>query len=487
MNLVLHPRAAPSDRLRLWLGAFQASSAPALRWFLDGVETVPMPLCPIRSVRPNAMLPALPPPAEQPRVFAGVYEFTGLAANTVYTVTVEGGGDSQVLRPRTLPDRVPATLEGTFNVLLVSCFHQAEDRKGLAGIIVSQLPPAAQPHLTLLMGDQVYLDLPTLQDFPDDEVWLARKFEEDYARNWRGTPGYAQVLDAAPSFSLPDDHEYWNNYPHASPLIGNSWTQAGRDRWRRAALAAYEGFQRPYPFDTDTPATLDVNPLAFFLPDMRTLRDPDRAFLLTEPAHARLERWIDRVIQEKRFGVFVTGQSLFSDPVSALGGAIADFELPNYGDYARVLTQLERLADAGLPALCLTGDVHWGRLTRSTDVRTMRAALYEIISSPSSLVTTVGFDTVKTAGAWIGGLFGKQIPWPRHSDPNPPPAFLGSDALGGRFRNAMLHGVRGNHVALLRFSQYGGGLAFRITYWPLSRSSAVGQPVELGPYPLRTN
>jgi hypothetical protein len=121
------------------------------------------------------------------------------------------------------------------------------------------------------------------------------------------------------------------------------------------------------------------------------------------------------------------------------------------------------------------------------DVRTQRTAFYEVISSPSSLVTTVGLDTVKQVGGWISGLFGKPKPWPRHKKAEPPPSFLASDALAGRFRNSRVHGQRGNHVALLRFAQHGGGLSFRVTYWPISRESDTGRPVELGPFQLKSH
>lgn len=485
MELVLHPRAAPSDCVRLWVGAFGTTAVPALRWSLDGVAATPFELRPMASVRSDELLPAQPPPAAQSRTFTGVVEFGGLAPGTSHTVTVTAGGTSAEIRTSTLPARVPANLEGTFNLLLVSCFHQHEDKKGLAGIIVSQLPQPARPHLTLLMGDQVYLDLPTLKDFPKDPIWLARKFEEDYRLNWRGPTGYAQVLAVAPSVSTPDDHEYWNNFPHPSPMIENSWTKLGREGWTQAATATYEGFQRPYPFGPDEPATFEVEPLSFFLPDLRSQRDPDRRFLLTERAHQRLAAWIDQVIARQHFGVFVTGQSLFTEAAGALKSAVADAELPDYDDYGRIMQQLARLADAGLPALCLTGDVHWGRVLQSVDVRSQRTAFYEVISSPSSLVTTVGVDTFKEIGGWFSGLFGKSNPWPRHAKPKSPPDFLASDALAGRFRNDRLHGQRGNHVALLRFARHGGGLVFEVTYWPLSRDSAVAQPVPLPTLQLR--
>jgi hypothetical protein len=484
MHIVLHPRAAPNDRLRVWIGAFQATRAPALQWLLDGAAVAPVPLRTISSVRPDSLLPTDRAPENQPRTFTGVYDFPGLAPDTPHTVTVEADGISARLETRTLPAQVPTLLNGTFNVLLVSCFHQHEDPRGLAGIIVSQLKATAKPHLTLLMGDQVYLDLPTLQDFQDDAVWLARKFEHDYATNWQGVPGYAQVLAAAPSISTPDDHEFWNNYPHPSPFIGNSLHPDGQARWRQAALALYEGFQLPYPSSIGAPTIIEVPPLSFFVADMRSQRDPGRRFTMVTEAHNALQAWVSDVIKRNLFAVFVAGQSLFSKPADDLGGAIGDFQLPNYADYKTIMQQLQRLAEAARPTLCLTGDVHWGRIVAARDMRTQRIAFYEIIASPSSLVTTVGADQIKAVGGFLGGLFGKPTPWPRHADPAEPPNFLASEVFAGQFHCSTLHRQKGNHVALLSFSQTGTSIQFRVTYWPISRDSTIGRPQEVGPLQL---
>lgn len=490
MNIVLHPRAAPSDRLRVWIGAFQTTTAPALKWFLDDVEAAPVPRREISSVRADDLLSPDSAPEDQPRAFTGVYEFGGLQPDSLHTITVEADGTLESLETRTLPDGVPASLSGSFNVLLVSCFHQHEDPSGLAGTIVSQIKATSKPQLTLLMGDQVYLDLPTLQDFKDDARWLAKKFEDDYTTNWQVSPGYWQVLAAAPSISIPDDHEFWNNYPHPSPIVANTLHKDGQDNWRKAALALYEGFQLPYPANLGEPTIIEVAPLSFFLPDMRSLRDEHREFTMTNAAHDKMEAWVTDIINRKDsidrqlFGVLVTGQSLFRESASELTGVVGDFEMPNYKDFPRVMTQLQRLADAGLPALCLTGDVHWGRLVESIDIQSQRTAFYEIISSPSSLVSTVGVDQVKKLGGFFGGLFGKRNPWPRHSDAPAPPDFLASDVLAGRFRCSMLHPQRGNHVALLTFSRHGGGIEFRVTYWPISLDSTIGKPQEVGPFQL---
>jgi hypothetical protein len=205
--------------------------------------------------------------------------------------------------------------------------------------------------------------------------------------------------------------------------------------------------------------------------------------MVTE-AHTAMQTWVSDVIDRRLFGVLVTAQSLFSKPAGELGGAISDFELPNYADYRPVMTQLQRLADAGRPVLCLTGDVHWGRMVAARDIRTQRLAFYEIIASPASLVSTVGVDQVKVVGGFLGELFGRPNPWPRHSDPAEPPDFLASEVFAGQFRCSTLHRQKGNHVALLRFSQTGGGMQFQVTYWPISRDSTIGAPQEVGPFPL---
>lgn len=484
MTVVLYPRAAPADRIRIWIGAFEATAAPTLKWFLDDQPANPGALRQIASVRPDEMLPPGSAPATLARAFTGVYEFGGLTADTAYAVAVEAGDERVAIETRTLPDAVPAQLDRSLNVLLISCFHAAEDPGGLAGTIVSQLGATVRPHLTLLAGDQVYLDLPTLQDFRDDVSWLADKFESDYRRNW--LLGYGSVLAAAPSLSVPDDHEYWNNYPHPSPFIGNSLTPDSRSRWRAAAQATYRGFQLGYPDELGDRATLDIDPLSLFLADTRSNKDIDRQFTMTERAHQQLDDWVTHVIDRNLFGVFLSGQSLFSSSAGEFSGSVGDFELANYGDYGRLMASLQRLVDAGRPVLCLTGDVHWGRVATTIDLRTGRIGFAEVISSPASLVATVGVDQAKEAGAAIGNVFGSHDPWPRHSNPEDPPMFLARSIFDKRFTRLKFQGQRGNHVALLSFRRNGTGLELTVTYWPIHTDPNVRRPVEVEPIKLVT-
>ena len=161
-----------------------------------------------------------------------------------------------------------------------------------------------------------------------------------------------------------------------------------------------------------------------------------------------------------------------------------DYELPNYDDYGRILLRLQQLADAGRPALCLTGDVHWGRVVTATDIQTGRTAFAEIISSPVSLVTTIGRDQVREVGAFLSDLFGPRNPWPRHANPEDPPAFLASEPLQGRFPCATRHRQKGNQVVVLGFRQHGSGIEVRITYWPITRDATVARPSVIGPITL---
>jgi hypothetical protein len=285
------------------------------------------------------------------------YEFAeGILPNSTHDVRVGAvsGQDvewSDVLRARTLPDRVPAGLgQEAFNVLLVSCFYRGEDKAGAAGRLVSQL--GLTPDLTLLLGDQVYLDLPTGTIFSSDIGWLADKFENDYINNWSGQ-GYAEILHVAPTVSVPDDHEYWNNAPHASPFIPPSYTEDGRSNWLKAAKAMYDAFQLSDPGGHDRAVERDVPPLSFFLMDTRTFRSPDQKSTVHPCALKQFREWAERISGE-RFGVVVTGQSLFQQPAGWLKSRIVDRHLADYGDYSEIMRVVMDLAGAHRPVLCIT-------------------------------------------------------------------------------------------------------------------------------------
>lgn len=447
---------------------------------MDRTPRTPKVLRRLQSARTPEMLKGNPP-----RAFTGVYEFDRLRPDTPYTVTVQTEeGEAEVV-VRTLPAEVPRKLDQWFNVLLVSCFHQTEDPTGLAGELAAELKKRFRLHMTLLLGDQVYLDLPTLQDFPDNLQWLAEKFEQDYVRNWRGPRGFPSILSAAPSISIPDDHEYWNNFPHKSPFIGNTHTGKGRDRWRKAAKRMYESFQLPGPERLGASVILDVPPLSFFMADTRTRRDSNRQHSLSPGALQQLHNWVTRLERSGLFGVFVSGQSVFAEAAGGVGGAVGDYELPNYRDFPDLVKELVRPGRGGREIICITGDVHWGRVAQATHRYTGRPAIYEVISSPSSLVTTIGTDQIRRIGSSLRAIFGHRDPWPRHADPDPVSEFFAFDVLRRDFGCSVIHPQTGNHVVLLSFRQARSGLDVSVGYWPIHKDHDVRREHQKTIGPLR--
>jgi hypothetical protein len=380
-----------------------------------------------------------------------------------------------------LPRRIPSAAEGGFEVLLASCFCVQEHNAATLAAALRQLqadirPTAAgvrAPNCAFFMGDQVYLDLPSLTDFPSNRARLAQKFEADYTRNWGGA--LASLLEVAPSVAVPDDHEFWNNAPHSSPFIQNSWKKAGRDAWRAAADAAFAAFARPYPQSGgqpgDEPFVFDVSPVSFFFADGRSGRSETHAF--TEPCRAQLEKWVDRLNAERLVGVFVSGQSLFRAAADQISGQVADKELPNYKDYAPVVRCLQR---AKRPMLALTGDVHWGRVTRALDAAGT-ARITEVVVSPASLVTTAGADELANFWSGLRGLFGHKDPWPRHAAAEAPPASFGTGA--GRYRcevaraaDGSAANIKGDQLGRLSFAydRSRQRLTAAITYYAIQNS-----------------
>lgn len=428
MKLALYPRLGGTDRLRVWLGLTDCKRPPSVQWRLDGQRLAPervVTLRPLQPVRDDN----LSEDGER-RIYSGLYEIPGVTAGAAHQVKAiindhENPEKREVLcRARTLPSEVPP--QG-LHILLCSCFHATEARAGgLLKTIASirqRYPPDPNgrgPDLTLLMGDQVYLDLPTLEDLPEAPVLLARNFEKKYRTNWfDGDDGrnLVPILEAGPSVAVPDDHEFWNNYPHVSPIVGNSWSKAGRKNWRHAALACYQGFQAPAGIEPGDPVVFDIPPFSFFLADTRSARRERQ--LMTSKALNKLQSWSRKLEDNRRIGVFLSGQSLLAEKAGTLSGAITDWELPNYDDFDTVV---DTLVHGRQPLLLLTGDVHWGRVVRarvsdSPNPETDLRPLSEIIVSPAALVTSVGKDTLAELGNTVAGWFGGGKRWPRHSKP----------------------------------------------------------------------
>ena len=502
MEVILYPRAAPCNELKIWIGVFGVTTTPTLEWFfgdswIADASKLPTALRPIKSVRPNSLFinPARAP--EVPRAFSGVYQFTELDPDRNYVIKARADGkESKPLTVRTLPRHLPKGPEGRFNILLVSCFFQPGDGGALESTL-ARLQPALRPDLTLMAGDQVYLDMPALKDFPIESPELAEIFENNYSRNWLQTPGYARLLSMAPTLSMADDHEYWNNYPNICPWNLNTLSQENRDKWEAAAKSMWEGFQMSYPSKNEPPSqnewpptagdpvVLDIDPISIFMADTRTTKEYKGKYTL-DPKHLKkLNDWVDRLLREKKTGIFVSGQSLLQAKVDGSVKALAaGYSLSNYEDYADILKALRRLADGGRPVLFLTGDVHWSRITTIRDVGNGRMGFCEVISSPTSLVDTPGWDQLWTAKNAVAKLINKGEYWPRHSRPQPPPENLAPEVFRSAFKCDPGPDYQGNCACLLSFNQGAAGVDLNVRFIPITSDAEHGRIGDKYPIPL---
>ncbi|WP_395657257.1 hypothetical protein [Nocardioides sp.] len=449
MEVSIRPLVAPgkpAGTVRVWVAVLGYGALPDLAWTVDGAAVAPQPVLPLRPAYPEA---------GSLRVATGVVDLIGLPADrTTRTVRVVASAPGVppvdcALAVRSVPAEVPRD-GSSFNVLLVSCFYRGGDKAGRCGVVVDGLTGLDRPDVVLTVGDQVYLDQPPLIGSFDDER-LAATFAQKYRDNFVGTDGYAAVLRAAAVAAIPDDHEYWNNYPHPAVLTLQSlWRRddLAQNPWRRAARAMYDAFQLGSPDGYST--RFDVPPLSFFMMDNRTFRATDGETTLRAADLQRYRDWVEDVVADRLVPVLVTGPSLLQ-PVKHGWDKVKDRNFANYGDYGAVMDGLTGLARRGRGVLALTGDVHYGRVTdarifgTTPEAGTPFGTIREVISSPTALV-------------WGSDHQRADVP-PTHFAPGEPAVKLDTSATWPAPAD-----IRGDHVALLKFTRNAGGVALEVQY-----------------------
>lgn len=488
MMLTARPQLAPSTELQLWIGVFGYESPPAPTFTISGTAATQLgnaTWSAIRDKQTGTM--------GQSINHQMVVRLPSKGADLPHIVKVTVGEQSVHRTIFSTPRAVPSSMNGTFNILLTSCYFQPEDSGGLLGNIISQLP--VRPHMTLMAGDQVYLDLPLFEDLPESDPALSRvigtKYQKTFLSDGRSTAGLESALSRAPTVCLPDDHEFWNNYPFRQVQLPGTWTQSGRDLWASVGQAMYEDYQQG-----GTPGTapsfwrFDVQPLAILMLDTRCNRKQSfRAAdgLMRDDAASAVLAWETSLLASKGtaeplIGILAGGQALFVEKPSSTVAELLDAQYESYDQYKQVVVgALSRLADAGVPVVFLTGDVHWGRIAKAMHIPTGRTSLYEVICSPSRLIQTPGADQKSFLENKIRGIFGKGAVWPRHRDPPPPPPRFGNFS---EFTPTKCYGHPGDQVALIQFNRAGRGAEMRVTYYSVHNDSEVRRPVTCGPYPL---
>ncbi len=487
MMLAAWPQVGAADELQLWIGIFGSEQPPMPTFEIGGQAALPIGTPQLNPIRDRQTGPRGLPLNHQ-----GVFRLAARGPDRPHLVAVRAGGDRIERIVHSLPSAVPAKLDGTFNLLLASCYFQPEDSGGMLGNIVAQLP--IRPHMTLLAGDQVYLDLPLFEDLPESEPALSQFLGDKYRRNWLsetlGIAGLHALLTRAPALCIPDDHEFWNNYPFKQAQLPGTWAEDGRTRWCAAAQSLYEDYQQGGPPGSAASSwRIDIDPLRMLILDTRCRRGGDfaaAAGLMASEAKAALLAWETDLAAalaagKPVIGLLAAGQALFVDLPEDSAARWKDAELANYEEFDRVEGALERLATAGVPVIFLTGDVHWGRIAEAVHMPSGRAMLYEVICSPSRLIDTPGTDQLALVGNSLRGIFGRAETWPRHPEPPNPPSRFGR---GRQFTPIKVFHRRGDQVALVQFSRAGRGLEMQVSYHAIHADPEVAQPETAGPFPL---
>lgn len=302
----------------------------------------------------------------------------------VRAVTAGGVTSPVHVRVRPLPQDVPLESDAEpLRVILSSCFYRKND-EGHLGDAVMALRSKLAPHLKILCGDQVYLDMPVSEDLPRDQGKLRERLLRKYLTNWTdgavGPPfGFASFLGWGSNIFVSDDHEFWNNYPFQTVIASNTLTEKGRRKWAEVARELYLAFQT----STGHPATPQptcfrigrTRRISLFALDGRFSRTKDLAYA---PDH--LDAVLDWIARLDCPGLLVLSQPLFEEPHGFFGRRFVDASLQDYDDHRA----LERaLMHARHDVVVLSGDIHGGRVAVA---ETGSARIHEVIASPSALV-----------------------------------------------------------------------------------------------------
>ncbi|MFJ3485944.1 hypothetical protein ACIPL1_21490 [Pseudomonas sp. NPDC090202] len=295
---------------------------------------------------------------------------------------------------------LPSTADG-LKVVVASCYYDGNNRL-LANAPLPQTYLNIQntPHVKVLSGDQIYLDLEFwgLVPAPLDNTW--QRYEEQWYES-----RFLAWMSRGGNLCIADDHEFWNNYPssrRAGILSGifKRPPQAIADDMNRAFMI----YQAVLNADPDTlaaggplteeelhcfefpgklaPASLSKT-FSMLVLDTRTQRsDPPPAGVQTgqfsEPAW--LATTIQRVQQREAPVLLVTSQSMLDK-----GGDATD---SNLNDYKRQFDALWlALLSRKHSTLLLTGDIHWSRAQQITKANSDQDVHdYEIVSSALSRI-----------------------------------------------------------------------------------------------------
>ena len=325
--------------------------------------------------------------------FYSVCRFENLTPGTRYSVTfsrrIEELEDAvkqswQELKDGTfdtLPSRLPLKGKKPFTVGLGSCFYNHRDGGQAAAsykALYKRGADSVRPDITFLTGDQVYLDIgfDSLSLRPDE---VRQRIADDYAQHWQAL---GSILNRGGTWMIPDDHEYWNDYPFYDSLIPTllalklPWV---RKAWNTASRDAVKNIQRSPKVDIFSIG----KDLSICLADLRSFRKNKK--MMPNQAFDQITTWAQSL---KSPGVFVSPQPLIVEKNPTERNLLSFQE-----QYTELL---EALAHSGHDIVLMSGDVHYGRIA-TVPLGNNGGRLVEIIASPLSNLT--GLNGIATSVA----------------------------------------------------------------------------------------
>ncbi|MEL6869372.1 MAG: hypothetical protein AAFO81_06190 [Pseudomonadota bacterium] len=263
-----------------------------------------------------------------------------------------------------------------FTLFAASCYSQPQDEGRTAKAFKRLLQyERYEPHMKLFLGDQVYLD--DEKRLPKKLGVISDRLLRLYRRTW--TSDFRLLLESGCSAFTADDHEFWNNYPHASIVASSTLDRKKRQSWSKHALAFFRGIQS----EVDTQQISVGRNLSMFVLETRVNRKriPGREpFIGTDfsrPADInKLKDWVERLNGP---GILALAQLVITERAAL--PRIKDANLANYEQYS---TLVNTLALSKHDIVVVAGDVHFGGITE-TKLNAAGKRLIQVTSSPMSV------------------------------------------------------------------------------------------------------
>ena len=271
----------------------------------------------------------------------------------------------------TLPSKLPSNKKKAFTVALSSCFYEHRDC-GQAARAFKGLhergTESVKPDIKFMVGDQVYLDigLDSLSPLTNE---IRQRVAEDYAKHWQAL---GSMLSRGGTWMLPDDHEYWNDYPFYDSLLPTLFMlklKKIRNTWLGVSRDGVLNVQQSNKVDT-----FEIgNDLSFCVADLRSYRSKTQ--FIDKQGFKKMINWAQGLTKP---GVLVIPQVLLTEK-NELERNLLSFRK----QYSQLITAM---ASSGHDIVVMSGDVHFGRVAQ-VKMGANGGRLIEVVSSPMSNLT----------------------------------------------------------------------------------------------------